>query len=59
MSPACLDRDVPCLPGSFRGPLSLPQMASLPESDQGLHLYECYSSVCKWMHSVNFPSGPV
>jgi hypothetical protein len=43
--------DVPCLPGSFRGLLSLPQMASLPESGQGLRLYERYSSVCKSQHT--------
>ena len=50
-SPRSEHLDVPCLPGSFRGLLSLPQMASLPESGQGLRLYEHYSRVCKCMFS--------
>ena len=56
-SPRSEHLDVPCLPGSFRGLLSLAQMASLPETSLGLRLYERYSSVCKY--SVCFPSGSV
>ena len=51
-SPQSEHLDVPCLPGLFRGLLTLPQMASLPESGQGLRLYERNSSVCKCMFAT-------
>eukprot|EP00966_Prymnesium_polylepis_P145961 3371392-Prymnesium_polylepis.1 len=51
-SPRSEHLDVPCLPGSFGGLLSLPQMASLPKSGQGLRLYERYSSECKCMFAT-------